>query len=195
MTPFEFDNAQKLTNTARRFHPTAFRSFIDVAAKFRAGPLVCGGSAAARIGSATLFTAAISRNSRRGRHREVFSLRKLQSVSQKERTPDPNGPRAAPQRGARPEITSTENIHAPPEETSPKMKRKNPLALMAGWLGLLVTPLQAATGPRQSGAAQAPGQGGTLSGRVMNQATSTYLDGVRATAQHHSAGRRGGLPV
>jgi hypothetical protein len=55
------------------------------------------------------------------------------------------------------------------------MKRTNPIAVLTGWLALLV-------GPAPAGPAADVAGSGTITGRVLNQATGQYLEGAQVQA-------------
>src|SRR4051812_12473151 len=73
----------------------------------------------------------------------------------------------------------TENSRTPPEpfdqreSSKPKehMNRKNPVALLAGWIALLLTPLHTAL-------AQST-ENGSIEGRVLNVGTGNYLNNAQ----------------
>ncbi len=64
------------------------------------------------------------------------------------------------------------------EELSKHVKRKNPIALLTGWLALMLAPAQGAQDAGAPGAT-APLSTGTLTGTVSNSATRNLLEGAR----------------
>jgi iron complex outermembrane recepter protein len=64
------------------------------------------------------------------------------------------------------------------EEPPPNMKRKNPIALFAGWLALALTPLSSASAA-DAGATASVRTTGAIEGRVVNPRTGEYLENAR----------------
>src|SRR5688572_29502085 len=58
------------------------------------------------------------------------------------------------------------------------MKRRNPIALITGWLALVFAPSQSAIAAESSTAPAASQNSATISGQVSNAATRAYLQGA-----------------
>jgi len=63
--------------------------------------------------------------------------------------------------------------------SSPTMNRKNPLALLLGWLALSVTPIHAVSAAEGSSPSSLAQKSGTITGSVSNSATRNLLEGAR----------------
>lgn len=82
---------------------------------------------------------------------------------------------------ARSAAASAHAAHQPPPSSRQKIKRKNPFALIGGWIALALAPGQATHGADDPSAATHAA--GTISGRVQNVVSGQYLNNARVVVR------------